>query len=415
MEIRYGSGTLDFDLELFNVMKILSPPEQAGVKDPIAGFKSALAGPIGSRPLDRLVAERNPRTASIIVEDRTRKNPEYPEMLACLIDLFSPAAGCRLFLVVAYGAHAPHTRQEHEALYGKENLSRVSLVDHDSRNKEKLVNLGRLSTGSEFWINSSVAASDMIISMGNIEPHAFAGFTAGRKLILPGVSGYETIERNHSMVCCDGVGFGLLDGNPIHREMAEAERVAGVDFIINFVRNPQGEILDVFAGSPAGAYQAGTRFCRQVNSVTVDRPCDVAFVSCGGYPKDKSLYQSQRAITSAVNITKEGGTVVVFGEFPEGVGNKLYGEWLSRPVSVLRNLERDQIGLGVHSAYLTGRNLSRCEILLYSSMDDALARQLHLHKKSSVEDILRHLRERHGNDYLSYLIPNGSQVFAAVV
>ena len=207
----------------------------------------------------------------------------------------------------------------------------------------------------------------------------------------------------------------MLEGNPIHREIAEAERTAGVNFIINFVRNPKSEILEVFAGEPAAVVSARTRFCKEVNSVTVDCPGDVAFLSCGGYPKDNSLYQSQRAITSAVNITKEGGTVVVFSEFPEGVCNKLYCESLSKPVSVLRTLSLDQIGLSVHSAYLTCRNLSRCEILLFTCMEDALALQLHFLKKTDFGDILRHVLEKHGNDYISYLILNCSQVFTAVV
>lgn len=411
LEIKYGPGSLNFDTDGFKISRILktrdisSPPP-----DPIKAFRDAIESPVGTEPLGEMVSRKKPEQVAIIVEDKTRKNPEYPRMLHELIDGLQSWHPCRIGLIAAYGAHPKHSAEEHRALYGQGNLSRVTLIDHDSRDSAGLASLGALSTGNELWVNRYVSESDFLITFGTIEPHAFAGFTGGRKLILPGVSGIETIRRNHSMVCRGGVGFGNLGGNPIHVEMAEAERKAGVDFIINYVRDAGGGILRIFAGDPVRAYAEGTAFCSEVNAVTLKEEADVVFVSCGGHPKDRSLYHAQRAISSAVLATRKSGSVVVFGEFPDGVGNNIYREWLSKPLDELLSLPEENITIGVHSAYLTARNLNHCEIVLFTGAVFENADKFHLRKISDMKALSEFIRGKHGDDYSAYLIPNGSRV-----
>lgn len=411
MKLKYGSGFIDtgFGCSFFN--NVIEPPISKGIEDPLQEFVNAIENPLGVEPLRELLKYKNPETIAVIVEDRTRKNPEYPYFLKKLIDIIKCTVSSRIYLIVAYGTHSKHTQKEHELLYGRENLKRVILIDHDSRDSEMLVSLGKLSSGTEMLVNKFAAQSDFIITFGTISPHAFAGFTGGRKAVLPGIAGYDVIRKNHSMVCLENTELGVLHNNPIHSQMEEAAGLLGIDFTVQVVRNNRGDTSGIFAGSMESSFKAGVEHCKKVNSTKVTQMGDIVFVGCGGHPKDKSLYQSQRAITAAARITRPGGLVVVFAEFSEGVGNKLYYDWLKKPLEELMTLERDDIDLGVHSAYLTARNLNKCRIALYSRMEESLTKELHFLKVKDMQEV-KELVDRYSpsGDPVCYLIPNGSEI-----
>jgi nickel-dependent lactate racemase len=289
-------------------------------------------------------------------------------------------------------------------------LDRVTLINHDARDPDSLVNMGALSTGNVFYLNKNVAMADFVISFGDITPHAFAGFSGGRKAILPGVSGFSTIERNHTLVSHVNTGLGKLAGNLLHQEMIEAADRAPLNFIINFVRNSSGEIVAIVSGEHHQAFLEGANICREINSVMISERSDVVFVSCGGFPKDKCLYHAQRAIIAAVNAVRKGGTIILFGQFPEGVGDELYEIWLQKPLPEILALPPEQIKLGVHSAYLMARNLTWAEVVVFTDLDIDLATRLHYRKLDSLDAILEFIREKHGPSYSAFLIPNGSQM-----
>ena len=195
----------------------------------------ALRRPIGSPPLRELAA--GVRTAVVITSDATRPVPTA-ELLAPVVDELTlagvPLEG--IDLIVGTGAHRPATRDELDAMLGPRFAGRLRAASHDPR-ADDLVRVGTLLDGSPLSVDRRVAAADLRIAFGNVEPHEFAGFTGGRKAILPAVAGYEVTLRNHSLerlrhpACRPGV----LRGNPIHEEMVAAARLARLDFIVNVV------------------------------------------------------------------------------------------------------------------------------------------------------------------------------------
>jgi nickel-dependent lactate racemase len=410
MELKYGSKAIDLKLERGKHCSVLASTPVNGLSNPRICFHQAIEKPVAGSPLLERIKIKKPVTIALIVEDKTRKNLEYPVLLADLIDMIHSAVLCRIKLVIGYGSHPKHTVEENHQLYGSENLSRIELIEHDAHDPDQLVKIANLSTGNVLWINQNVANADLIISLGDITPHAFAGFSGGRKSILPGVSGYQTIERNHQYVSDPRAGLGQLEGNPIHHEMMEAARLSKLYFIINSIRNSEGKIIAFVAGDSEESFYEGVRICRETNGVKIPAPADVVYVSCGGHPKDRSLYHAQRAVIAAVSAVKKGGTIVVFGEFSDGVGDRDYEEWLQKPLSELLELKREYIRLGVHSAYLMARNLNHAEILLFTTISEELVARLHFRKVSSLGEIQRYIEGKHGSDHLAYIIPNGSQV-----
>lgn len=414
MELNYGGSQIVFEPDWSKVRGVLIPPAGRDVIDVESGFRKAISHPVTGSSLREMIKDQKPSRIGVIVEDKTRKNPEYPALLDRLLTDIGTVFHGRIFLVVAYGSHPAHSLRESGDIYGLENLARVKLVDHNCRDAGNLVNIGEMSSGNPLFINKVIAEADLVISLGDITPHAFAGFSGGRKAILPGVSGYQTIENNHSLIREPGVGLGLLEGNPIHREMMEAANLAGLDYIINSVRNNTGKIVDFVSGPPEEAFYEGVRICKALNSVKIPERADVVYISCGGFPKDKSLYHAQRSVVAATGAVKKGGTIVVFGQFPEGVGDPIYEEWLPKPLPEILSLKREEIKLGVHSAYFMARNLSHAEILLYTEMDETTAARLHFRKVASLLEIDRFITEKHGPDYTAYVIPNGSQIMIEI-
>ncbi|MCP4658628.1 MAG: nickel-dependent lactate racemase [bacterium] len=404
MRINYGSGEIELEIAESAFTRCLASPGSVALTDPAAALERGV-----TRLADR-VREKRPQSVAIVVEDRTRHNPEWPEVLARLRSLLGDR--CRLSLVVAYGTHPRHTREQHQQLYGAENVAAMQVVDHDSRDHSTLETVGRLVGGSVLRVNRAVVGADLVITLGNAAPHVFAGFTGGPKIILPGVCDYETIRANHSLVGAAGVGMGRLAGNPIHEQMAEAARLLGVDLSLQVVRDGRGRLCGVFAGEAEDAHARAVARCRQINTVVLSEPADVTWVSCGGSPKDNSLYHAQRAVTTAVSATRPGGVVVVFGSFPEGIGNRLFEQWLHKPLPELLNLPPAEIDIGIHSAYLMAGNLSRCSILWYSDLDQELARALSLTTISDIDSLRQTLARANDGDRdpVSYFIANGSSL-----
>ncbi len=392
------------------LLKILDIPRSNPIKD-ISKTLNALLNESVERPsLDELISKKKPKKLSIIVADKTRKNPEYPEILDILISFIRERSDCVISLIVAYGSHPRQRDSECIQLYGAENLSRVNIIHHDAYDSAELILTGKLSSGNDLYLNRTVRESDILIGLGGINPHVFAGFSGGRKAILPGISGYKTIEANHSMVISELAALGNLEGNPIHMEMVEAADIAGLDYIINFVRDTEGKINGIFSGEHKTAFQKGVDLCRELTTVAIKDFADVVFASCGGSPKDASLYHAQRAIATAASAVKRGGTIVIIGDFPDGAGNDIFKNWLAKPVGELLSLKKEEIKLGIHSAYLMAKQLNKCNIILYSKRILDWAEKMHFKHVWSQSAMDKLLAEKYSTGYSYYAIPNGSAI-----
>jgi lactate racemase len=264
--------------------------------DLAAALATALAAPVGAPPLRELA--RGKRTAVIITSDATRATPSAT-LIGPVVDELSRGgiAADDVEVVIGLGAHRPATPDEIRHLLGAQWAARLRVSNHDARAGD-LVALGQTARGVPLLLNRRVAGADLKIAFGQVEPHEFAGFTGGRKAILPSVAGYETIVRNHAldMLTTPTARPGILDGNPVHEEMLAAARLAGLDFIVNVALDGDSRPIAVAAGDPDAAHRHLVAFLRRhLGVATAARP-PALIVTGTGAPLDINLYQTVKAL-----------------------------------------------------------------------------------------------------------------------
>jgi len=258
------------------------------------------------------------------------------------------------------------------------------------------------------WVDS-----DVKVMTGLISTHYFGGFSGGRKGILPGIVARETVRKNHAMIIDPQVDIAKTKGNPISDEMDEAAGKAGVDFLLNVVINDKKEIVRIVAGDLEQAFEAGWKACRDLYRVPFHQKADVVFACAGGYPKDVSLYQSQKTINNAKLVLKEGGTIVLISECREGIGSDTFAQWLLEASSLdeLLNTKQEKIIVGGHTAVGNARVLKKFDVLVVSNIEkEELEKRFYKHAKS-IEDAIDWIKNNHGVDFKSYVMPQAGLIY----
>ena len=318
VDLAYGDGVLPIDLDVdADVIEPRDPPRAA---NPSQALGEALRRPIAGPPLADLV----PPDASIVVviSDSTRPAPNRLMLEALLAELGGEAAG-RMEVLVATGLHRPTRDDELDRMLGPALRRELRVTNHDAHDESGLREIGRTSSGRPVLINRRYLDADVRITLGLIEPHFFAGFSGGAKLILPGVAGEASILRNHDaeLIGHPNARWGTLAGNPIHREQREAARLAGCEFSLNVTIAGDGAITGVFAGALEAAHDTGCQAALQAAMQPVDQAYDVVVTTNGGHPLDLNLYQAVKGMDAAAQIVRPGGHIVMAAECREGAGH----------------------------------------------------------------------------------------------
>ena len=328
VKILYGKGGIEFDAARYGAGVIesrISELKASGNGREIV--RAALESPIGSPRLRELAKGR--RSCVIIVSDHTRPVPSkdiLPEMFA---ELEAGSPGIGITLLVATGFHRPTTTAELEAKLGVDILKRVKVVLHDSRNAASNVRIGTLPSGAPCVVDKVAADAELLISEGFIEPHFFAGFSGGRKSVLPGVADQVTVLGNHCSKFIDSpfARTGNLDGNPLHEDMVAAAKLAKLAFIVNVVIDEDKRTVAAFAGDPYVAHRTGCDFLLDYAKVAA-KPADVVITSNGGAPLDQNMYQCVKGMTAAEATCKPGGVIIDCVECADGHGGQSFYESL---------------------------------------------------------------------------------------
>jgi nickel-dependent lactate racemase len=404
MELAYGNGFITIDIRApydFNILKHDTVIPSFDIESEISKCFNSL---------DDCLHARRPRSVVILAEDKTRKNPEYPILLNRLIQLLKRNNINTIKLIPAYGTHKPHSKSEHIKLYGTENLGQARLIEHDCRDEASLGYIGNLPSGTPIKINSAVIQNDFRIALGSVSPHAFAGFTGGPKIILPGVANYEAIRESHSHVVSQQADIGILEGNPVHENIMSTLEQIDVDFTVQTVREIDGKLAAIFYGDMKTSFEKAVNFCRNTCSIHVPHNINAIIVGCGGLPRDESLYQAQRVISIATKAIKPGGFAIVVGEFSQGIGNDLLERSLGLPQKEILSMKPECIEIGMHSAYLMSRNLARAEVTFITSLDDEICRKTSLVKIDNHKQINSYLSKKIQAGNVIHIIPNGSNI-----
>lgn len=320
----YGSSHITCEIPDSRLRAILSPKlPEAEEKTGEAIVRASLARPAGSPPLRELTGGK--KNVVILSSDHTRPVPSAVIMPLLLEEIRAGNPGADITILVATGCHRSTTEDELEERYGTEIVRSVRIVVHDSLDENSLVSVGTLPSGGELVLNRLAVEADLLVAEGFIEPHFFAGFSGGRKSVLPGVAAYRTVLANHcaEFIASPGARTGILEGNPIHEDMVYAARKAGLAFICNVVLDPQKRITAAFSGDMEKAHEEGCAFLSRLAKVQAV-PADIVITGNGGYPLDQNIYQAVKSMTAAEASCRPGGIIIEAAECRDGHGGEAF-------------------------------------------------------------------------------------------
>ncbi|MDR3085416.1 MAG: nickel-dependent lactate racemase, partial [Christensenellaceae bacterium] len=344
LSIPYGHASIPLELPSGEGLAVLEPKQGffPDGRDQDELVLAAMAAPIGSRHLESLA--KAAKNAVILCSDHTRPVPSrhiVPHMLAAL-RRGNPQI--EITLLIATGCHRETTTQELRGKFGDELLKKERIVVHDCDDESNLVSLGPLPSGAQLLLNRLAAQTDLLLAEGFIEPHFFAGFSGGRKSVLPGVCARATVLGNHcaAFIRDPRAVTGVLTGNPIQRDMVAAARMANLRYIVNVILNDQKEAVAAFAGDALLAHEAGCAALRAAAAVRPPFLADIVITSNGGAPLDQNIYQAVKGMSTAEAAAAEGAVILLCAACEDGVGGEEFRKALAEcesPAALLREIE----------------------------------------------------------------------------
>ena len=405
LEFGYGKSTQTVDCPDKNILGVLMSNSMDHLRHGQDAVKYALENPIGAARLSTLV--KPGQKIAIITSDISRPLPSYDVLPPVLEELFNAGVKAEdVTVVFALGSHRPHTEEEMISLVGKEVFETVRCIDSDP---EDCVHMGTTKAGTPVDITRSVAEADFKICLGNIEFHYFAGYSGGAKAIMPGVSTKDAIQANHRMMVSEDACAGKLEGNPIRMDIEDAGAICGIDYIVNAVLDEHKHIVYCVAGDVTKAHREGCKYLDQMYRCKIPQRADIVIVSQGGAPKDANLYQTQKALDNAKHAVKKGGTIILIGACPEGLGSKKFGDWLTSAPTAHSMVERigKEFELGGHKAAAIGMVLENADIDFVSEMDPEFVKSIFLTPRKSAQEAFDISFARYGKDATVIAMPFG--------
>jgi len=413
-KLSYGKESIEITLPKRNLLAVLQPqylPVSAGEQ---AEIKRALSSPIGTRSLSEIA--RGKSTATIVINDITRPTPS--KKIVPLIVKELKRAGIRqekMVIIIATGSHRSNTPGEIDTLLGSSLAKNIKVLNHDCTNQNMLVSIGETQRGIPVVINKVFWEAEVKILTGTISPHQSAGFTGGRKSVLPGLSGLETLRYHHGLaIRPEAPAMGWWKDNPFHLEAVEAAKMAKVDFILNVVQNNHKKIIKAVAGDLEQAWERGVKESKKMYQVEVPSQAEIVITSPGGFPKDINLWQSQKAIAAAETIVKEGGTIIVPAECSKGIGLHEFYEWLevaSNPDDVMERFEKEGYSRGSSKAYLYARALKKAQVIIVTNnLSGESLNKIFLQKAQSVEEAVEKALKKMGRESKIIILKNATDM-----
>ena len=332
-------------------------------------IQDALETPISAPRLSKIISPQS--KVAILVSDITRPVPTERILPPILNELTKENVNPRnISIIVATGLHRKNTPTELRTMLGEPIIQTYSVSNHDAIDSTNLKHLGYTTRGTPINVNKIVCEADIRVVTGYIEPHEFAGFTGGRKSILPGVAGIDAINHNHSieMLSHPKARMGILSGNPVHEDMMEAAAHVGIEFLVNVVLNSTHQIANVVAGNMETAHLTGVKFLEQYVTVDVAEKTDVVITS-SGYPLDFDFYQAMKAAMTAETVVKEGGVIILLAECRDGYGPQAFKKLLTSSATPQDLFEMTQANYRAdvdHCLFLS-RILERSDVILVTS------------------------------------------------
>lgn len=323
VNVPYYRTSVACNVEEQRVVGVLSPRGLPDVdRDGQAQIvRDALAAPIGTQSLREHC--RGKKRILLITSDHTRPMPSAITMPILLEQIRSGAPDAEVRILVATGFHRIMTEDELRARFTDAIVDTQTVLVHDARDAASMEYFGVMPSGGELWLNREALLADLVISEGFIEPHFFAGYSGGRKSVLPGIASEKTVFFNHNaeFIADANARNGILHNNPIHVDMIFAAKQAKLAFILNVCLNEHKQIVRAYAGDVQEAHAQGCAFVATQTSVRA-QPADIVVTGNGGYPLDLNIYQAVKCMSGAEPFVREGGVIIALCSCVDGHGSE---------------------------------------------------------------------------------------------
>ena len=424
MQVKLKYGTSGIDLEYPktpNFQGVLYPGAVEPLAHPKQILAEALQKPIAAQSLAELAKGRD--NAVIVISDITRPVPNKLLLPGILAQLETAGlAAERITILVATGIHRPNEGDELIQLVGREIAERYRVINHFSKKQEDMLLVGEVGAGVPAYVNRHYVEADLKILTGFIEPHMWAGFSGGRKSILPGISSAETLKYMHGpeMVAHPRTVYGVLDGNPFHEAGLQIMAQAGADFLVNVTLDTDKQVTGIFAGDPVAAHLRGVEFLSRHCMKVLDQPLDFVVTTNSGAPLDCNLYQSSKGLSGVSGATRAGGVILMASACPEGFGSDEYFEvfekYADSPQGFIdKIMNKDFFILDQWCAQETYQVRLKNEIWLYSDgIEAATLEKYHFQPVKSLESAIEELLQRFGHDARWAIVPDGPMLILRV-
>ncbi|MDU2688645.1 nickel-dependent lactate racemase [Paeniclostridium sordellii] len=378
--------------------------------------KKALENPIESKTLEELVKDK--KDVVIITSDHTRPVPSRITLPIILNKIRNSNPDIDIKIIISTGCHRPSTREELVYKMGEEIVDKENIIMHFANDEESMVKVGKLPSGGDLIVNKAIMETDLLIAEGFIEPHFFAGFSGGRKSVLPGVASVKTIMYNHCSEFIDSpyARTGNLKNNPIHEDMLQAAKSVNLAFILNVAIDKDKKVIGAFAGNLEKAHEAGCEFVTKLSKVdSVD--ADIVVSTNGGYPLDQNIYQTVKGMTAAEATCKENGVIIMVSACNDGHGGQSFYDSVasaSSPTEILekvRKIPKSETIPDQWEFQILARILEKFTVIMVTDLcDPQMIKNMHMKHASSFEEALQMAFDIKGKDAKVAVIPDGVSV-----
>jgi lactate racemase len=378
--------------------------------------EDALDNPFDSCRIEDLVLGK--KNMVIITSDHTRPVPSKITMPILLRRIRKANPDILITILIATGFHRPTTKAEFIDKFGEEIVNNEKIIIHDAFNENDMIKLGTLPSGGELIINKLAVKTELLIAEGFIEAHFFAGFSGGRKSVLPGIASAKTVMANHcsEFISSPNARTGILKDNPIHKDMLYAAEKANLAFILNVVIDSNKKIINAFAGNREKAHEKGCEFVTELCKA-YKVPSDIVISTNGGYPLDQNIYQSVKGMTAAEATCNEGGVIIMVSACNDGHGGQSFYDNLSKASSPRELLDkiakvpRGETAPDQWEFQILARILDKYTVILVTDMcDPEIIKNMHINHAYTFEEALTRAYEIKGRDAKITVIPDGVSV-----
>ncbi len=377
--------------------------------------KEALMNPINSPLLADLAKDK--KNIVIISSDHTRPVPSHVTMPVLLEEIKRVNSKAEITILVATGAHRASTDAELRDKYGDEIVDSINIVMHDSK-KDEMTHIGILPSGGSLLLNKVAIDADLLIAEGFIEPHFFAGFSGGRKSILPGIASYETVLANHCSEFIDSeyARTGILKNNPLHIDMLYAAEKSNLAFILNVVIDADKKVIKAFAGNREDAHYAGCDFVDELAGVE-NAKADIVITTNGGYPLDQNIYQSVKGMTAAEASVNDNGIIIMVSECSDGHGGEAFYNTFKEAESP-KNIMEEILSKGRNEtipdqweSQVLARILMKHEVIMVTDTNENIVKGMHMHYAKDIDSAIKKAATLlESKEYQITVIPDGVSV-----